>query len=86
MEPITIVFFDAKDYDVQSFESTLPAFRGRGYYGALFRYVTALADRDGFTLRFKWADHTCQNETVSDFYEHGDSAPYGRFAYLYRAQ
>ena len=43
-------------------------------------------DRDGFTLRFKWADHTCQNETVSDFYEHGDSAPYGRFAYLYRAQ
>ncbi|MBQ6119275.1 MAG: GNAT family N-acetyltransferase [Clostridia bacterium] len=29
---------------------TLPAFRGRGYYGALFRYVTALADREGFAL------------------------------------
>ena len=27
MKPIRIVFFDAKEYDTQSFESTLPVFR-----------------------------------------------------------
>ena len=43
-------------------------------------------DRGSFTLRFKWADHTCQSETISDFYEHGDSAPYGRFSWIYRAE
>ena len=43
-------------------------------------------EADGFELRFKWADHTGNSETISDFYEHGDAAPYGRFAYVYRAQ
>lgn len=43
-------------------------------------------EEDGFELRFKWADHTGYSETLSDFYEHGDCAPYGRFAYVYRAQ
>ena len=28
MKPIRIVFFDAKDYDIQSFETALPVFRG----------------------------------------------------------
>ena len=27
MKPIRIVFFDAKDYDVQSFEKALPLYR-----------------------------------------------------------
>ena len=39
-----------------------------------------------FGLYFKWADHTGRNETIEDFYEHGDCAPYGRFAFLYRGQ
>ena len=43
-------------------------------------------NEDGFELYFKWADHTGSSETMSDYYLHGDSAPYGRFAYLYRAQ
>lgn len=43
-------------------------------------------DADGFTLRFKWADHSCQNEIIADFYERGDSAPYGRFSWIYRAE
>ncbi len=43
-------------------------------------------EEDGFTLSFKWADHTCKNETIEDFYLHGDSAPYGRFSYIYTAE
>ena len=43
-------------------------------------------NEDGFELYFKWADHTGSSETMSDYYLHGESAPYGRFAYLYRAQ
>ena len=39
-------------------------------------------EEDGFTLTFKWADHTGGNETIEDFYLHGDSAPYGRFSYI----
>ena len=27
MNPIRIVFFDAKDYDIQSFQAALPAYR-----------------------------------------------------------
>ncbi len=52
---------------------------------ALPRRVLGLSE-DGFTLRFKWADHTGSSETSSDFYEHGDSAPYGRFSWIYRAE
>lgn len=48
---------------------------------------TALGvEKDGFELRFKWADHTGKNETIEEFYEHGDAAPYGRFAFIYRAE
>ena len=43
-------------------------------------------DKGGFELRFQWADHTGKNETIADFYEHGDTAPYGRFSYIYRAE
>ena len=43
-------------------------------------------EQDSFELYFKWADHTGQNETVSDYYLHGDSAPYGRFSWIYRAE
>ena len=39
-----------------------------------------------FELRFKWADHTGKNETIEDFYLHGDSAPYGRFSFIYRGE
>lgn len=41
---------------------------------------------DGFELRFQWIDHTCLNQTVEDLYLHGDTAPYGRFSYIYRAE
>ena len=40
----------------------------------------------GFELHFKWADHTGQNETMADYYLHGDSAPYGRFSWIYKAE
>ena len=40
-------------------------------------------EKGGFELFFKWADHTGAGETISDFYLHGDAAPYGRFAFLY---
>ena len=43
-------------------------------------------DQDEFELHFQWADHTGKNETIEDFYEHGDTAPYGRFSYIYRAE
>ncbi len=43
-------------------------------------------EKDGFELHFKWADHTGKNETIEEFYEHGDAAPYGRFSFIYRAK
>ena len=39
-----------------------------------------------FTLHFKWADHTGKSETIEDFYEFGDAAPYGRFDFIYKAE
>ncbi len=39
-----------------------------------------------FEIYFKWADHTGRNQTIEDFYLHGDSAPYGRFSYIYRGE
>ncbi len=50
---------------------------------AVPRSVLGLTE-DRFELRFKWADHTGKNETIADFYEYGDTAPYGRFSYIYR--
>lgn len=41
---------------------------------------------DGFELRFKWIDHTCLNQTIEDLYLHGDTAPYGRFSFVYKAE
>ena len=43
-------------------------------------------EEDSFELRFQWADHTGSKETIEDFYLHGDTAPYGRFAFVYRAE
>ena len=37
-------------------------------------------------LRFKWADQLAMDNTAEDFYLHGDTAPYGRLAYVYRAE
>lgn len=49
------------------------------------RKVLGIADGP-FELRFQWADHTGKNETIEDFYLYGDTAPYGRFSYIYRAE
>ncbi len=43
-------------------------------------------DKDGFELRFQWADHTGSHENIEDFYLYGDTAPYGRFSFIYRAK
>ena len=43
-------------------------------------------DQDGFELHFQWADHTGKEETIEEFYLHGDAAPYGRFSFIYRAE
>ncbi len=43
-------------------------------------------EKGSFELHFQWADHTGKQETVEDFYLHGDSAPYGRFSYTYRGE
>jgi hypothetical protein len=52
---------------------------------AIPRKVLGLDD-SAFELRFQWADHTGSKETIEDFYLHGDTAPYGRFAFIYRAE
>ena len=59
--------------------------QGRELMIALPRSYLGL-EADGFELRFKWADHTGGSETMANFYEHGDAAPYGRFAWIYRAE
>lgn len=51
---------------------------------AIPRAALGLEQQEDFTLYFKWADHTGSRETVAEFYEHGDAAPYGRFSFLYR--
>ena len=43
-----------------------------------------LPETDGFALDFKWADGVKGDNTVEDFYLHGDTAPYGRLCYRYR--
>ena len=57
---------------------------GRQLMIAVPRACLGLKGGEPFELRFKWADHTGKNETVEDFYEHGDTAPYGRFSFIYR--
>ena len=57
---------------------------GRQLMIAVPRACLGLKGGEAFELRFKWADHTGKNQTVEDFYEHGDTAPYGRFSFIYR--
>lgn len=38
-----------------------------------------------FELQFKWSDHMLVDCDPMEFYRHGDCAPGGRFAYVYRA-
>ncbi|MCL1952765.1 MAG: hypothetical protein FWF60_08060 [Oscillospiraceae bacterium] len=40
---------------------------------------------EAFTLRFKWSDNTQNDGDVMEFYLHGDTAPLGRFCWVYRA-
>ena len=40
---------------------------------------------DSFTVNFKWADSRTTLETFEDFYQHGDTMPYGRFNYAFSA-
>ena len=37
-------------------------------------------------LLFKWADNITCNDTVEDFYQNGDTAPYGRFGVRYQSE
>ena len=41
--------------------------------------------RGTFTVNFKWADSVFVLETREDFYCHGDTMPYARFNYAFRA-
>ena len=50
---------------------------------AIPRALVGLEKRLDF--EFKWSDNM-QNPTVMDFYENGDSAPIGRFNYLYQVK
>ncbi|MCR5781729.1 MAG: hypothetical protein K6G90_03220 [Clostridia bacterium] len=57
--------------------------------GAVIRYeipkkLLCLPEEGGFALDFKWADSIKADDTVEDFYLHGDTAPYGRLCYRYR--
>lgn len=35
------------------------------------------------TIGFKWSDNMQVDGDIMDFYIHGDTAPYGRFSFLY---
>ncbi|MCL2300100.1 MAG: hypothetical protein FWC27_08160, partial [Firmicutes bacterium] len=39
---------------------------------------------ESFTLRFKWSDNMRHDGDVMDFYLYGDTAPLGRFCWVYR--
>ena len=41
---------------------------------------------DQTELLFKWADNITCSDTVEDFYQNGDVAPYGRFGVRYKAE
>ncbi len=53
---------------------------------ALPKALLGLREDEGFVMRFKWADHCGTDETIEDFYLHGDCAPYGRFDWQLRAE
>ncbi len=38
-----------------------------------------------YDICFKWADSVSELETVEDFYKYGDTMPFGRFNYVFRA-
>jgi hypothetical protein len=38
-----------------------------------------------FTLRFKWNDNMQNDGDIMDFYINGDTAPGGRFCYVYKS-
>ena len=40
---------------------------------------------DSFTLQFKWSDNMQNDGDVMDFYVYGDTAPLGRFCWVYQA-
>ena len=39
-----------------------------------------------FAIEFKWVDNMQNDNDVYDFYLNGDSAPQGRFNYVYKAK
>ena len=41
---------------------------------------------DAFTLQFKWSDNMQNDGDVMDFYLYGDTAPLGRFCWVYKAR
>lgn len=58
--------------------------------GAEIRYeiprrLLDLPESGEVALDFKWADGVDADNTVEDFYLHGDTAPYGRLCYRYRS-
>ncbi|MHC1696031.1 MAG: hypothetical protein AB9835_12350 [Eubacteriales bacterium] len=41
---------------------------------------------DKFTVNFKWCDNNLESGDIMDFYQYGDTAPQGRFCYVYKAE
>lgn len=50
---------------------------------AIPRELLGLEKEAPFALHFKWVDHVGLDHTIEEFYENGDTAPFGRFSYLY---
>lgn len=48
--------------------------------------LIGLTSEVAFELEFKWADNIQSDNDVYEFYLNGDSAPQGRFNYVYKAQ
>ncbi|NLO83678.1 MAG: hypothetical protein GX094_11605 [Clostridiales bacterium] len=56
---------------------------GNEMHIAVPRACVGLKPGQPFRMYFKWADNTGSNENIEDFYLHGDTAPYGRFYFVY---
>ena len=41
---------------------------------------------NSFSLNFKWSDNTLSSGDILDFYLYGDTAPLGRFMYVYKSE
>lgn len=41
---------------------------------------------NSFAINFKWSDNTLANGDIMDFYLYGDTAPFGRFMYVYKSE